>query len=145
GRTSTEASQVVIQGAGTANTMLHSDIQIRLVTPKDPNAPKGGIATIFDRNLNTNTALGLDLAAPQSIVDRAARPNHFPTLSLDPDISAGTYVAGYAQGILDIRYIPGDKRSNRRASSQGTAIVTIHAQIYSANASFLLRNAGVDR
>src|SRR5581483_10689572 len=33
GRTTTQASQVLIQGAGTSNTMLHSDVQIRLVTP----------------------------------------------------------------------------------------------------------------
>src|SRR5262249_50646917 len=78
GRTSTEAMQPLIQGAGTANTMLHSDIQIRLVTPKDPTLPIGGTTTIFDRNVNTNTALGLDLAAPQSNVDRGGRPDHIP-------------------------------------------------------------------
>src|SRR5262249_27385103 len=53
GRTSTEAIQTLIQGAGTANTMLHCDIQMRLVTPKDPNSPIGGVSSIFDRNLNT--------------------------------------------------------------------------------------------
>ena len=28
--------------------------------------------------------------------------------------------------------------------SQGTAIVTIHAQIYTANTSFILRNVGLN-
>ena len=37
GRTSTEAAQTFIAAAGTANTMLHSDIQMLLITPKDPS------------------------------------------------------------------------------------------------------------
>jgi hypothetical protein len=144
GRTSTEAIQTLIQGAGTANTMLHCDIQIRFITPKDPNQPIGGVSTIFDRNLNTNTALGLDLAAPQSNVDRGGRPDHIPTVTLDVNQSAGTYVQGFAQGVMNIRYIPGGRRSVPGAISQGTAIVTIHAQIYIPNASFILRNADIN-
>ena len=64
GRTSDESNQVFITGAGSANTMLHSDIQMLLVTPKDSTSPIGGVTSIFDRNLNSNTALGFDLAAP---------------------------------------------------------------------------------
>jgi hypothetical protein len=144
GRTSTEAIQTLIQGGGTANTMLHSDIQMRLVSPKDPSLPIGGVSSIFDRNLNTNTVLGFDLAAPQQNVDRGGRPNDFPIVSMDINVSAGTYVEGYAQGVINIRYIPGGKRTIPGAISQGTAIVTIHAQIYSANSSFILRNANIN-
>ena len=39
GRTSDEANQVFITAAGSANTMLHSDIQMLLVTPKDSSEP----------------------------------------------------------------------------------------------------------
>jgi hypothetical protein len=144
GRTTTEAIQTMIQATGAANTMLHSDIQIQLITPKDPSLPIGGISTIFDRNLNTNTVLGFDLAAPQSNVDRGGRPNHFSTVNIDANVSAGTYVEGYAQGVLNIHYIPGSRRSLPGALSQGTAIVTIHAQIYAPNTSFILRNAIID-
>ena len=109
GRTTTQATQVLIQGAGTANTMLHSDIQMRLVTPKDASQPIGGVSTIFDRNINSNTALGLDLSAPQQDVDRSGRPSHIPTVSTDANISSGTYVESYAQGVINIRYIPSGK------------------------------------
>ncbi len=66
GRTSDERIQTFITAAGSANTMLHGDIQLLLVTPNDPSLPIGGVSAIFDRNLNTNTVLGLDESAPQS-------------------------------------------------------------------------------
>ncbi len=37
GRTSTEASQIFIAAAGATNTILHGDIQVLIVTPKDPS------------------------------------------------------------------------------------------------------------
>jgi hypothetical protein len=144
GETTTQATQTLIQGAGTANTMLHSDIQMRLVTPIDSSQPIGGVSTIFDRNLNTNTVLGLDLAAPQSDVDSRGRPDEFPTVTIDANITSGTYVEGYSEGVISIRYIPGGRRTIPGAISQGTAIVTIHAHIYTANTSFILRNASLD-
>ena len=54
--------------------MLHSDIQLLIITPKDPTTPIGGVSTIFDRNLNSNTALGFDLTAPSQYVDKAGPP-----------------------------------------------------------------------
>ncbi len=107
GKTTTQTQQTLIQGAGTANTMLHSDVQMRLVTPSDPSLPIGGVLSIFDRNINTNTVLGLDLAAPQSSVDQDGRPNDFSSVSVDANISSGTYVEGYSQGVIKIRYLPG--------------------------------------
>ena len=143
GRTSTEASQIFITAAGNANTMRHADIQVLIVTPKDSSAQISGVSTIFDRNLNGNTTLGLDLLAPQQDVDRAGRPDHFPTLTTDVNISSGVYVDSYGQGVMNIRYIPNGKHTPG-VIDQGTAIVTIHAQIYSADTSFILRNANIN-
>ena len=143
GRTTTQATQTLIQGGGTASTMLHSDIQIRLVTPKDSSLPIGGVGTIFDRNINSNTALGFDLSAPQQDVDGGGRPNHFPTVTIDDNSSSGVYVESYAQGTVNIHYIPSG-RHTAGVLSQGTAIVTIHVQIYAPNASFILRNVGLN-
>jgi hypothetical protein len=143
GRTSDEANQVFITAAGSANTMLHSDIQMLLVTPKDASTPIGGITTIFDRNLNTNTVLGLDLSAPQQDVDSGGRPNYIPTVSVDVNVSSGTYVEAYSVGTISIKYIPNGKHTPG-VFSQGKAIVTIHAQIYTSNTSFILRNSNID-
>jgi hypothetical protein len=143
GRTTTQASQTLIQGGGTSNTMLHSDVQIRIVKPIDSSVPFGGVGTVFDRNINTNTALGFDLSAPQSDVDRGGRPDYFPTVSVDVNISSGTYVEAYGQGTLDIHYIPSGKRT-AGVLSQGTAIVTMHMEIYAPDASYILRNAALN-
>ena len=64
-------------------------------------------------------------------------------MSLDTNISSGTYVEGFAVGTIKIHYIPSGKRTPG-VLSQGKAIVTIHAQIYSANTSFILRNAHIN-
>jgi len=145
GRTSTEQMQTFIAAAGTANTMLHSDIQLLLVTPKDTSLPIGGISAIFDRNLNTNTSLGLDEAAPQSsqYINHLGLPSLLPTVSVDVNLSAGTYDEAYAVGTVNIHYIPSGKPSPG-VISQGKAIVTIHAQIYTTNVGFILRNAKIN-
>ena len=145
GRTSTEKNEVFISGAGSANTILHSDIQLLLVTPIDPSSPVGGVATIFDRNLNTNTVLGFDLAAPQAsqAIGRNGLPVLLSKVSVDANISSGTYVEGFSVGTIKIRYIPSGNRTPG-VLGQGKAIVTIHAQIYTANTSFILRNAHIN-
>jgi hypothetical protein len=143
GRTSTEALQTFITAAGTANTMRHCDIQLLIITPKQPSTQIGGTCVIFDRNLNSNTSLAFDLLAPQQNVDGAGRPNHFTQVSLDVNASAGLYDGGYAQGVMNIRYIPSGKHT-RGVVSQGTAIVTIRAQVYTSNTAFILRNANIN-
>ena len=145
GRTSDESIQTFITAAGSANTMRHSDIQLLLVTPKDPSLPIGGVSTIFDRNLNTNTVLGFDVAAAQSplFINRLGLPSFLPTVSLDVNLSAGTYDEAYAVGTMSIRYTPNAKHTPG-VISQGKAVVTIHAQIYSARVGFILRNANID-
>ncbi|HKI19557.1 MAG TPA: hypothetical protein VKA15_16850, partial [Isosphaeraceae bacterium] len=141
--TSTEAIQTFITGVGTANTMLHSDIQMLLVTPKDSTSPIGGVSAIFDRNLNSNTVLGFDLSAPQQNVDRGGRPNYIPKVSIDVNESAGVYDEAYAVGTISIKYIPNGKHTPG-VFSQGKAAVTIHAQIYTTNVAFILRNSNID-
>jgi hypothetical protein len=143
GRTSTEALTTFITGRGSANTIIHGDIQLLIITPKDPATKIGGIAAIFDRNLNSNTVLGLDVLAPQQNVDRAGRPNLFPSVVLDVNASSGLYNQGFAQGVLSIRYFPNGKHTPG-VISQGSAVVTIHAQIYESRTAFILRNANLD-
>jgi hypothetical protein len=143
GRTSTEALQTFITAAGSANTMLHCDIQFRIITPKDPSTQIGGVCGIFDRNLNSNTALGFDVLAPQQNVDRRGRPNHFDSVALDVNASAGVYTEAFSQGVVNIRYIPSGKRTPS-VIDQGKVIVTIHAQIYAPNTNFILRNATIN-
>ena len=145
GATNDQRIQTFITAAGTANTMLHSDIQLLLVTPTNTSDPIGGVSAIFDRNLNTNTVLGMDESAPQSpqYINRLGLPTLLPTVSLDVNLSSGTYDEGYAVGTMNIHYIPSGKHT-RGVISQGKAIVTIHAQIYAANVGFILRNANID-
>jgi hypothetical protein len=145
GRTSDERIQTFITAAGSANTMLHSDIQLLLVTPKDPSLPVGGVSAIFDRNLNTNTVLGFDESAPQSsqYINKLGLPSFIPTVSIDVNLSSGTYDEAYSVGTIQIAYLPSAKHTPG-VLSQGKAIVTIHARIYAPNVGFILRNANID-
>ena len=91
--------------------MLHSDIQLRLAVPTDPCASDHRRQrVIFDRNLNSNTVLGLDLATPVTNVDGRGRPNHITSVTLDVNASSGTYDEGFAQGVIDIHYYPSAKK-----------------------------------
>jgi hypothetical protein len=143
GRTSTEALQVHINAVGGANTMLHADIQLRIIKPKDPALPNSGVLAIFDRNLNANTVLGLDFSSPIQDVDRAGRPNHFTQVSTDVNESSGLYDEDYTQGTIDIRYLPAGWRT-QGVIGQGTAIIKIRAQIYSPQVDFLLANSNIN-
>jgi hypothetical protein len=145
GATSDQRIQTFITAAGTANTMLHGDIQLLLVSPKNTSEPIGGVSAIFDRNLNSNTVLGMDESAPQTpqYINRIGLPTLLPTVSIDVNLSSGTYDEAYAVGTMNIQYIPSSKHT-RGVISQGKAIVTIHAQIYAANVGFILRNANID-
>ena len=108
--------------------MLHSDIQLLLVTPKDQTLPIGGVSAIFDRNLNTNTVLGMDEGASQSpqFINRLGLPALLPKVAIDVNLSSGTYDEAYAIGTMRIRYAP-DAKHSPGVLSQGTAVVTIHA------------------
>jgi hypothetical protein len=145
GISSDEKIRTFITGVGSANTILHGDIQLLLVTPNDPSLPIGGISAIFDRNLNTNTVLGMDEAAPQSspYVNGLGLPSFIPKVSIDVNLSSGTYDEAFAVGTMKIRYFPSAKHTPG-VLSQGQAVVTIHARIYTANVGFILRNATLD-
>jgi hypothetical protein len=143
GAFSSQSMLVAIRGAGTANTMLHSDIQLRLAVPTDHTLQTTGATVIFDRNLNSNTALGLDLATPVTNVDGRGRPNRITSLTLDVNSSSGTYVEGYAQGVINIHYYPSSKKM-QGAIEQGTAVVKVFAQVYSGKVAFILRNSDIN-
>ncbi len=78
GSFSSQAMQVFIRGAGTATTMLHSDIQMRLAVATDPTLQTTGAAVIFDRNLNSNTVLGFNRRPPAPMSTAAAGPMRSP-------------------------------------------------------------------
>ena len=117
-----------------------------LVTPNDPSSPIGGVATIFDRNINTNSDAGFRHRGPADIPRRSAGTAcrlFLNKVSIDVNISAGLYTEGYSVGTVRIHYIPSGKHT-RGVLGQGKAIVTIHAQIYAPNASLLLRNTHIN-
>jgi hypothetical protein len=143
GSFSSQALQVFIRGAGSANTMLHSDIQMRLAVAADPSLQTTGSAAIFDRNLNSNTVLGLDLATPRVNVDSRGRPDHITSVTLDVNASAGVYDEAFAQGVIDIHYYP-TRTKTPGGYEQGTAVVKVHGQIYSALVDFILRNSAIN-
>ena len=64
-------------------------------------------------------------------------------VSVDVNISSGVYTEAYSVGTIKIRYIPSGKHTPG-VLGQGKAIVTINAQIYTANASFILRNTHIN-
>jgi hypothetical protein len=143
GAFSSQSMLVSIRGAGTASSMLHSDIQLKLAVPTDPTLQTTGATVIFDRNLNSNSALGLDLATPGTNVDGQGRPNRITSVTLDVNSSAGVYDEGYAQGVINIHYYPSSKKT-RGALEQGTAVVKIFGQIYSGKLAFILRNSDIN-
>ncbi len=134
---------VNIRGAGTNSTMLHSDIQMRLAVATDPALETTGASAIFDRNINSNTVLGLDLATPRTNVDNGGRPNVIMSVTLDANSSSGVYDESFAQGVIDIHYYPSGKKTPG-AYDEGKAIVKIYAQIYAPNVDFILRNSALN-
>lgn len=143
GSFSSQSAQIFIRGAGTATSMLHSDIQMRLAVASDPSLQTTGATVIFDRNLNSNTVLGMDLSTPRTNVDSAGRPNQITGVTIDVNASSGVYDEAYAQGVIDIQYHPSGKQVPG-GYGQGTAVVKIYAQIYAPNVDFILRNSSIN-
>lgn len=100
--------------------------------------------SLFDRNINTNSSLGFELTAnPATDLDSAGRPVRLTITQLDSNVSGGVYAGAIAEGTVEIRYKPSAPRS-RKVFSQGTALVTIRAQIYTAGTGSILRNTDID-
>jgi hypothetical protein len=116
---------------------------MRLAVASDPSLETTGAAVIFDRNLNSNTVLGFDLATPRTNVDSGGRPDEITGVTLDVNSSSGVYDEAYAQGVIDIHYYPSGKKTPG-AYDEGKAIVKIYAQIYAPNVDFILRNSDLD-
>lgn len=148
GRFSTEASNFLFRGTGRTSSVLHDDIQLRIINPTNPAAPSTGVAALLDRNIDSNSDLGLDLYAQPQNVDRLGRPTKLTVYALDVNISGGNYVEGLAQGTMTIHYgkvpaTPHFSPSSHRlpgARSQGTASVVINAQLYGMQVAYALRN-----
>jgi len=153
GRTNNEAAVTLIKAVGRGTTFLHGDIQLRVVTPARPtyidnqgvgqNTQLSGIAAIFDRNLNSNSVLGFDVEGANSNIDSAGHPIHFDKVTIDVNESAGLYDEAYSQGVMDVRYIP-SRRHAAGLIEQGSAVVTVHAQIYGPNVDYILTNSNIN-
>lgn len=143
GRFDSEAMQVSVRGVGRTTHMLHADIQIGAIVAKDPSIQNSGASVIFDRNIDTDSALGFNFGSPSTDVDAHGRPNRFTTVTLDDNTSGGAYVEGYAQGVMEIRYVPSGRRTPR-GFEQGTAYVKIQGQVYAPRIASIERNAGLN-
>ncbi len=138
--TTTSPAITVPATATTPAIPVPSETTTNLVTM---NTQLGGVAAIFDRNLNSNTVLGLDAAGSITNVDAAGRPVHFDTVTIDVNASSGLYDEAFSQGTIDVRYTP--SRSHAKGLlEQGAAVVTIRAQIYAPNVDYILTNSNID-
>ncbi len=111
--------------------------------PVTMNTQLGGVLAIFDRNLNSNSVLGLDAAGAFANIDAAGHPVHFDTVTIDVNASAGIYDEAFSQGTIDVRYTP-SPRHPKNVSEQGFAVVTIQAQIYGPNVAYILTNSNIN-
>lgn len=149
GRFSTEAANFFFRGVGHTTQVLNADIQLRVVRPTNSTLDSTGALSIFDRNIDSNSVLGVDVYATPTQLDALGRPTHLIVYALDPNISSGLYVEGLAQGTITIHYgavkngPPHYAPPSRRLPgvlSQGTATLVMHAQVYGIQSVFSLRN-----
>ncbi len=161
GRFSTEATNTLIQAAGHGSTFLHGDITLRIIKPASSvigadgkpvpllgadgkPVQLGGVAAIFDRNLNSNSVLGLDAEGAAVNVDAAGRPISLDTLSIDVNESSGLYdEAIVGAGAISIQYLP-FKHHPLGTLDKGHVIVKIQAQIYTPNVDYILQNSNIN-
>jgi hypothetical protein len=130
GRTTDQAAQLTSLGYGGGNQSFHWWSNMRIVLPKDPNAPVTGVIYIVSWNVGTSgTQLFLDLTGdPSSEVH--GLPTHY-TWTVDP-ASSGIYsgAAGYGtgQGTLDIKFFP-EGRAQAPASQKGQLQFSVNGLI----------------
>ena len=135
-RFTNQTSLINIQAAGTSTVFLHGDIQVGIATYPD-SQPAYGEATSFDRNINSNSALGIDLVGTGA-VDREGRPTQF-TFTIDQNVSSGTFVEATAgpNTTVTIKYLS-NGRSGKGVLDQGKAIVVVKGDIYTLGTSNIL-------
>jgi hypothetical protein len=136
GRFTSQASQVFIRGAGTSTAFLHGDILLKIATPTDPDQPPTGALTMYDRNANNGSQLGLRLTGSRQGVDRHGRPNRF-AFTVDDGASGGAFTQASGQGTLQVRYFASGRNS-------GTAQVLATGRIYTLGTTNNLRNSDID-
>ena len=143
GRYDSQSHSFVFRGAGSGSYFLHGDVQLGTVTPKDPTKPLSGLLTIFDRNINTNFVMGLDLAGDQVTgVDKFGRPTKL-TYTTDVNVSAGISVESLSQGTITIKY-HSRGHTARGVNSQGTASIVVQGRHYNLGSSQILANANIN-
>lgn len=118
GRFTDQASQIYIRGGGSSNYMLHTNGQLRIVTPTDPTMPFIGVMNLFDKNISSGGILGLELTGDRSRVDRAGRPIHFDAAT-SVELNSGIFTNSDFTGTVDIRY-----------RADGTAAVKVRGRVY---------------
>lgn len=136
GRFSSQKSQVLIRGAGTSNRFLHGDVIFKYATPRDPAVSSTGALTMFDRNANSGSHLGLALTAVPGASDRHGRPTQFAFV-VDPTVSSGLFTGASGSGILDVRY-------RAAQATSGTASVRARGTVYTLGTTGSLRNADIN-
>ena len=142
GQFSDVKSSVYIRGEGRSTIILHGDLQLKAIVPTDPTRPTSGQLTIFDRNINANTVVGLDLLGSTADLDRRGRPTHLK-FQTDPNVSSGIAVESLSSGTVDIRYRPG-RGGIHGVADTGTASVVIQGTFYTLGTSNLLRNVAIN-
>ena len=98
GRTSTQAIQTLIRAPGPPTRCCTATSRSGSSPPRIRAFRSAVSARSSTAISTTNTTLGFDISAPQQDVDRGGRPDHFPTVTIDVNVSSGVYVESYAQG-----------------------------------------------
>jgi hypothetical protein len=138
GRTTTQAQMVFLKFQdGTSPYSLHVYGKMGLVTLKDPTAPITGSTTVFDKDINSNTVIGLDLTGNPQDVDRHGRPTLLNFVT-DVNISSGIFVEAVSQGTVKIQYSPGGRHPGGTFSN-GQAVVVVRGTAYTLGTSNVIR------
>ena len=96
----TQAIQILIGAPGPPTRCCTAISRSGSSRPRIPALPIGGVGTIFDRNINTNTALGLDLPRRSRPSTAAGVRTTSDSVTIDVNISSGSYVEPTAQGAM---------------------------------------------
>jgi hypothetical protein len=134
-----QKQQIYIRAAGTSKFFLHGDIQLNVVTSKDPSAPLTGTLGVFDRNLSAGSTIIADVSTDPNHTDRFGRPTRLDWSFETGSSSGGAFGEASGQGTMKIRYFPEGDRP-----SQGLAAVKMTGSIVTLGTTYVLRNADID-